>query len=146
MFSNQLLSNLRKMSTLQHKIHEFIRKVLGAFFYYHTYKRKELHCDKYIICPFGFSVFCLIQSCVFSLPPPLTSHVLLQARGQLALQQYCTSLFMYCSNTTHVFKNIKNGSHDTIHTFKNYFTIVIFNFNKNKFNPNGPNDSLFPLV
>ena len=35
---------------------------------------------------------------------------------------------------------IKNKSHDTIHTFKNYFTTVfsvtVFNFNKNKFNPN----------
>jgi len=42
--------------------------------------------------------------------------------------------------TVHVFKNIKNRSHGTIHTFKNYFTTVfsVFNFNKNKFNPNGP--------
>ena len=36
---------------------------------------------------------------------------------------------------------IKNGSHDTIHTFKNYFATVfsisIFSFNKNKLNPNG---------
>ena len=36
--------------------------------------------------------------------------------------------------TVHVFKNIKNESHDTIHTFKNYFGIVfsIFSFSKNK--------------
>ena len=38
---------------------------------------------------------------------------------------------------------IKNGSHDTIHTFKNYFTtmfsVLIFNFSKNKINPNGSN-------
>ena len=37
---------------------------------------------------------------------------------------------------------IKNGSRDTIHTFKNYFTTVfsvsIFNFNNNKVNPNKP--------
>ena len=37
---------------------------------------------------------------------------------------------------------IKNGSHDTIHIFKNYFATVfsvsIFSFNKNKINPNGP--------
>ena len=37
---------------------------------------------------------------------------------------------------------IKNGSHDTIHTFKNYFVTVIsvsvFSFSKNKLNPNGP--------
>ena len=37
---------------------------------------------------------------------------------------------------------IKNGSHDTIHTFKNYFATVfsvsVFSFSKNKLNPNGP--------
>ena len=36
---------------------------------------------------------------------------------------------------------IKNGSHGTIYTFKNYFPTVfsvsVFNFNKNKFNSNG---------
>ena len=36
---------------------------------------------------------------------------------------------------------IKNGSHDTIYTFKNYFATVfsasIFSFSKNKLNPNG---------
>ena len=37
---------------------------------------------------------------------------------------------------------IKNGSHGTIYTFKNYFTTVflvsVFSFSKNKLNPNGP--------
>ena len=36
---------------------------------------------------------------------------------------------------------IKNGSHGTIHTFKNYFATVfsvsVFNFSKNKLNLNG---------
>ena len=41
-------------------------------------------------------------------------------------------LFIYCSCTVY-------GSHNTIHTFKNYFAIVfsIFNFSNNKFNLNG---------
>ena len=40
----------------------------------------------------------------------------------------------HCSSTVHVFKNIKNGSHDTIHTFKNYFVTVfsVFSFSNNK--------------
>ena len=48
-------------------------------------------------------------------------------------------LFMYCSSTVHVLKNIKNGSYDTIHIFKNDFVIVfsVFSFNNNKFNLNG---------
>ena len=37
---------------------------------------------------------------------------------------------------------IKNGSHDTIYTFKKYFVIVfsvsVFSFSKNKLNPNKP--------
>ena len=47
---------------------------------------------------------------------------------------------MHCSSTVHVFKNIKNRSHDTIHTFKNYFATVflVFSFSNNKFNPIGP--------
>ena len=39
---------------------------------------------------------------------------------------------------------IKNWSHSTIYTFKNYSTIVfsvsVFSFSKNKFNPNGPKE------
>ena len=50
------------------------------------------------------------------------------------------TLFIYCAYTVHAFKNIKNWSHGTIHTFKNYFAIVfsVFSFSNNKFNPNKP--------
>ena len=33
-------------------------------------------------------------------------------------------LFTYCAYTVYVLKNIKNGSHDTIYIFKNYFATV----------------------
>ena len=41
--------------------------------------------------------------------------------------------------TVHALKNIKNGSHGTIYTFKNYFATVlsVFSFSNNKLNPNG---------
>ena len=58
------------------------------------------------------------------------------------------SLFMYCSRDPQPLysekKNIKNGSHNTIHTFKNYFATVfsIFSFQQNKLYPNGPLESL----
>ena len=50
------------------------------------------------------------------------------------------ALFTHCAYTVYAFKNIKNKSHRTIHTFKNYFATVfsVFNLSKNKFNPNGP--------
>ena len=39
-------------------------------------------------------------------------------------------LFMHCLCTVYVLKNIKNGSHDTIYIFKNYFATVfsVFSF------------------
>ena len=55
------------------------------------------------------------------------------------------TLFTHCAHTVHVLKNIKNGSHNTIYTFKYYFATVfsVFSFqfsvfSNNKFNPNTP--------
>ena len=57
---------------------------------------------------------------------------------------------MLCLHTVHALfmglittlfkKNIKNGTHSIIHTFKNYFVTVfsVFSFNKNKLYPNRP--------
>ena len=41
---------------------------------------------------------------------------------------------------------IKNRSHGTIYTFKNYFAIVFSVFSKNKLYPNGPSLSLSMVV
>ena len=53
---------------------------------------------------------------------------------------HCLCTVHHYSRTVYVLKNIKNGSHDTIHAFKNYFATVlsVFSFNNNKFNPNEP--------
>ena len=71
---------------------------------------------------------------------PLTSCVCFRPGNNYHCSSTIAVLIMYCSSTVHVFKNIKNGSHDTIHTFKNYFATVfsVFSFSNNKFNPNGP--------
>ena len=37
-------------------------------------------------------------------------------------------LFITVYSTVHILKNIKNESHDTIHTFKNYFVTVLLVF------------------
>ena len=65
-----------------------------------------------------------------------------------------SAMFMHCSSTVYILfmgptvtlfrkKKLKNESHSTIHTFKNYFVTMfsVFSFSKNKFNPNGPNMS-----
>ena len=59
--------------------------------------------------------------------------------GQILLLWTVYALFTHCAYTIHVLKNIKNGSHDTIYTFKNYFAIVFSVFSNNKFNSNTPN-------
>ena len=43
---------------------------------------------------------------------------------------HCSCTVQHCSCTVHVLKNIKNGTHDTIYTFKNYFGTVfsVFSF------------------
>ena len=54
---------------------------------------------------------------------------------------YNTVHVLFMGPTATLFrKNIKNGSYDTIHTFKNYFVTVfsVFSFSKNKLYPNGP--------
>ena len=90
-----------------------------------------------IILAFAFCVlFFFFFFSRFVLGTIITIHVLCQYYS-------CTVaiLFMHCSwvTTTLFRKNIKSESHNTIHTFKNYFTTVfsVFNFNKNKLYPNG---------
>ena len=75
-------------------------------------------------------------------------HAFQEGKRQNLLFMIQMSLFIYCSDTIYVLfmrstatlykKNIKNRSHDTIHTFKNYFVIVflIFSFHDNKLNSN----------
>ena len=43
---------------------------------------------------------------------------------------YCLHYVHHCLCTVYTLKNIKNGSHDIIYTFKNYFAIVfsVFSF------------------
>ena len=59
---------------------------------------------------------------------------------QFLLFIHCFVTVHYCSSTIYTLKNIKNGSHDTFHTFKNYFVTVfsVFSFSNNKLNPNEP--------
>ena len=58
--------------------------------------------------------------------------------GQILLLWTVYALFTYCAYTVYVLKNIKNGSHDIIYTFKYYFATVFSIFSNNKFNPNTP--------
>ena len=60
---------------------------------------------------FTFSLF--FFSCAWS----ITSHGFTVQGTKITIH----ALFI----TVHALKNIKNGSHDTIHTFKNYFATVL---------------------
>ena len=128
-------------------------------------KRRKLHffclnyTSFYTQCGFG-SGFCVLRLhfffFFFSFFFPLLLHTRLGEQMTTVHEQqpyivdFSTPFIspVYLVNSaqdpqTSLFSNffIKNGSHNTIHTFKNYFTTVfsVFNFNKlNKFYLNGP--------
>ena len=86
--------------------------------------------EKVFKVPIWIRHFSLNIELRFSTSPPPPTHFTHFALGQRTTNTVA-ALFMYCSSTIHIFKNIKNGSHDTIYTFKNYFTCFqfsIFNF------------------
>ena len=111
---------------------------------------KEEHINTVPKGPFGNIILVPIWiqrlRCVF-LSCFLLSRISRRRQNLLFMRQM--SLFTHYSGTTYVLfigpivtlfrKNIKNGSHGIIYTFKNYFTTVfsVFNFSNNKFNPNG---------
>ena len=66
------------------------------------------------ICVFIFDVFLF-----FFFSPHLLTF---QRQNSLFMNSACT-VHALCMHY-HTFKNIKNWSHDTIHTFKNYFATV----------------------
>ena len=76
--------------------------------------------------PNGPFVFCVFLFFFFFFSSPVSAFL-----GDKIITVY---------NTVHALKNIKNESHGTIHTFKNYlatvFSVSVFNFSKNKLNPN----------
>ena len=67
-------------------------------------------------------LLCFMFSIFFPCTWTVTSH------GSLCREQKL--LFITVHSIVHVLKNIKNGSHGTIHTFKNYFATVfsVFSF------------------
>ena len=94
---------------------------------------------RHLYCPFGSDLIgiCVFQARVFSFFF-FTAAVV----DQVFYEQCTRTLFI--DPQTSVFSNffIKNDSYDTIHTFKNYFATVFlvfsFQFQQNKFYPNGP--------
>ena len=93
----------------------------------------------YILCAFGLCVRVFqftFSTFFFSFFLP----AFVDFGGQYLLLWTVHILFTYCAYTVYVLKNIKNGSHDTIYIFKNYFaTVFQFSvFSYNKFNPNTP--------
>ena len=92
-------------------------------------------------CGFGFGV-CVFISTISSFFFFFFFHSRISGRQNLPFTTV-VALFTHCSWDHNHFiqkKNVKNGSHDTIHIFKNYFSTVfsVFSSSKNKFNSNRP--------
>ena len=111
----------------------------------------------YIMCVFGFA-FPAFQLLCFPLffftrflPISTTVHVRYMNSNHniwsVFREQYIRVLFTDLQISFFINFFIKNGSHGTIYTFKNYFATVIsaisFQFQQNKSYPNRPNLSLF---
>ena len=117
-----------------------------TFFYPHVYQKHSNNITQ-ILLPNTLNVvkFSEVQSncihrmykvCVWAPRPRFSVHVfyfffffcphLLTLGDNI----YCYEQCIHCSHIVHVLKNIKNGSHDIIYTFKNYFATVfsVFSF------------------
>ena len=106
-------------------------------------KRKIIQCDRLDSAFF-------VESCVFLFFFFPLFYVFQGGRRQNLLFMRQMSLFTHCFGTVYALfmeptatllkKYIKNRSHGTIHTFKNYFATVFsvfnFQFQQNKFYPN----------
>ena len=92
-------------------------------------------------CPFGLQWFLRLHFCTtfFS-----SFFFFGSARNSWLCQLWTVHPCTVHGSEITLFSNffIKNGSHNTIYTFKNYFAIVfsvsVFSFSKNKLNPNTP--------
>ena len=92
------------------------------------------------MCPFGFKLLWSLRfsSAVFSFFFFGSARICWLLHSEQCIRA------LFTDPQIPLFNNffIKNGSHNTIHTFKNYFATVfsvsVFSFSKNKFNPNGP--------
>ena len=76
-----------------------------------------------LMCAFGICVYATVFFSSRFLPFFFFPAFVDFGRQYLLLWTVYT-LFTHCAYTVHVLKNIKNGSHDTIYTFKNYFATV----------------------
>ena len=116
------------------------------------FKKKKISFIKNTQCVCLGSRFLRFSCCVFPffffftrfLPLAATVHMNSSRNiWPVFLEQYIRSLFMDPQILFFINFFIKNESHGTIYTFKNYFTTVIsvinFQFQQNKSYPNRPN-------
>ena len=109
--------------------------------------RSCMHYSTIVKCPtmraFGFNVCWILRPRFFLFFFFFFCFHVFKERQILLFRDnfYCsyTVSSLFITVAVHILKNIKNGSHDTIYTFKNYFVTVVsvFSFSNNKFNPNG---------
>ena len=101
---------------------------------YYLKKKKKKSKEKgtlglYIQCAFGVGIsaseFFQFVFSFFFFSLRVTSH-----EFSVRKKNHRSYTVHHCSSTVHALKNIKNGSHGTIHIFKNYFATVfsIFSF------------------
>ena len=88
-----------------------------TFFFFHCDRLHTTFSHVHVFCLFFFFFFLRVNSNLTWVHRSCTVY-------------YCSYTVLHCSCTVYVLKNIKNGFHDTIYTFKNYFATVfsVFSF------------------
>ena len=88
----------------------------------HGFTVQELHLA---YCAYTFLDVSISFSFFFLFPAQMNSNCAVHAYGFTIQETKCT---IHRTNNHFIQKNITNGSHGTIHTFKNYFVIVFLVF------------------
>ena len=96
-----------------------------TYHYYLFNKKNDTSLPTILTCdfvPFCFRIF------IFGVFSFFLARICWYFKDKIYCLWMVHALFTHNARTVHAFKNIINGSHGTIHTFKNYFATVFLVF------------------
>ena len=118
--------------------------IINKFTYYYVRWKVSCYCILWVLNNYSISHKLSIWIGLISCASAFFILFFLMHAFQLETKCNIYALFIHCLWDPQLLyfekKKIKNGSHDIIHTFKNYFVTVfsVFSFQQNKLYPNGP--------
>ena len=152
MQSYKVLTMCKYYTASQLSVLKSLKHQTSAMCKYYTASQLSAGLDRdYCVCVLKFSVFLFLFFFFFwfsrvSRSNAATIHALFMNSSRICWLFHCEQCTraLFIDPQISLFSNffIKNGSHGTIHTFKNYFATMFsvfnFQFQQNKFYSNGP--------